>query len=87
MPYALDMKFAGTWIKLCACDGIAEGLYRGKRYSYEYDKFIPVNRYLCEQCADNMREMDDAEIALAKRQVATAEAWDEWDKWYQENAH
>lgn len=88
MPYATPIELGGQAVILCACDVYADGLYHGTRWSAELSdiRTVPVNRWLCEQCRDNMVEIDEGKLRCIKRQTLTPEAYEAWKKWYEEHA-
>ena len=86
MAYSNNIELNGYDVILCACDVVAEALYRGSRYSEDYDRTVPVNRWLCEQCKINLEELDFAELRAVKYQRLPEEIWEAWEVWYEKNA-
>lgn len=68
----------------CSCNTPAQGLFRGAKVDSETGRTVPVNQWLCEQCKNNWREMDDAKIKMVKRQRLSPDQWDEFSRWYDE---
>ena len=56
-------------IVICGCDmQPAEGLYRGAYWDPDEQRNVVVNRWLCEQCYNNLNEMPNASLCLIRRQ-------------------
>lgn len=87
MPWANHIESnEGEEIILCACDTIAYALYRGTRYNHDYGRRVVCNRWLCDQCHQNILEMDDGKLRLVRHQRVSDEAYTYWENWYPENA-
>ncbi len=86
MPHHSSVVFQKQKFKICACDVICHGLYRGSRWNEDEHRMFPLNRWLCEQCVQNIRDEDDGnKIRLIKKQVVTPEQEAAWEIWYEEN--
>ena len=83
MPISENLHWNGETIRTCACDSIVHGLYRGNRWDHEANRSMPVNRWLCEQCRDNIRD-DGGKLKLVKLYLVTSEQEEAWDDWYEE---
>ena len=65
----------------CSCNTPAIGLYRGQVIDFDSGRYVACNRWLCEQCLQNLRE-EDAVLNPVKQQRLTAEQWEEFNRWY-----
>ncbi len=86
MAYSSVIKFAGQSVRICACGVYADGWDRGTQWvenRWGESKRGPLNRWLCEQCVGNARDVD-AKIRRVKRQVLTPVAEGEFLEWYEE---
>lgn len=82
MAYSSEIELCGEYLKLCACDILCEGLYRGSRMDYNTNRIIPFNKWLCECCRDDV-EGDGGEIKKIRGQYPSDDQWDAWEIWYE----
>jgi hypothetical protein len=75
VPYSQKLTINDKEVVFCVCGVIADGLFRGSTLHPEADRVIPMNRYLCVQCAqDNKR--NGLKTARVKRLTYPEDMWE-----------
>ena len=74
-------------VRMFTCGTPADAHVRGIRYHWSRERMVPCNRWVCEQCHNDLIESYDARLRVLKRQVLTREQETAWDQWYDRYGH
>lgn len=90
MPYSYiwhSDEYPGlNGVRMCVCNIPAIGRFRGNRLLLDEDRFVPCNRWLCEQCRDDILDWG-GKLRQVARQTLTPEQEAEYNRWYDDHGH